>query len=336
MTEKTTTPDPGGTLSLRQIQSGIFGLCVADAVGVPVEFRTRNELKEHPVTGMTGYSTYNQPPGTWSDDSSLTLCLLDSLSGGLDYTDIMKRFYDWYYHGAYTADGTVVDIGRTTMSALSKYAHGVPATDCGAKNPHDNGNGSLMRILPLAFYLYREYGPAVTRSPQAMEIIHTVSSLTHAHPISRMACGIYVAIACLLLDGVPLREAVREGIRQANEYYTRNPEYQTVLPAFQRILTTDIASVPEPEIKSLGYVVATLEAALWSLCTSSSYQETVLKAVNLGSDTDTVAAVAGGLAGIWYGYDAIPEDWRNRLRRHTYILELCETFAGTRPPESQA
>jgi len=151
--------------------SGIMGLCVADALGVPVEFRSREELKENPVTGMRGYGTFNQPMGTWSDDSSLTLCLADSLSRGLDYNDIMQNFANWLFNGEFTPYGESFDVGSGTYRALMRFKRGDDPLSCGGKEECDNGNGSLMRILPLLFYLRKEYGSGFTKNAEAMRII---------------------------------------------------------------------------------------------------------------------------------------------------------------------
>ena len=305
-----------------KILSGIIGLAVADALGVPVEFKTRSYLKRNPVTDMIGYGTYNQPPCTWSDDTSLTLCLLDSLRNGLDYEDIMKKFYSWYRVAEYTPHGNVFDVGTTTNAAISRYARGVPALECGGKRDEDNGNGSLMRILPLSFYLRGKYGDNYTENPEVYQIIHNVSSLTHAHPKSLIACGIYLTIAECLFDAKDLNKAIYTGLTKADEFYHKHP-FSRFLKHFNKLYNLDFDTLSEDFIDSGGYVIPTLEAALWCLLNTDSYEKCVQKAVNLGNDTDTVAAVAGGLAGLFYGYEAIPEKWIKQIHRLDYIKELC-------------
>lgn len=334
------------------IQNGIIGLCVGDALGVPVEFRSRQELKAHPVCDMTGYGTYHLPPGSWSDDSSLTFCLAESLAGCPgplpDYEDIMDRFLSWKETGAYTPYGETFDIGNTTALALERYRQGVPPLLCGGNTERDNGNGSLMRILPVLYYLNSTLGPrfSFTKSPReneaAMEIIHQISALTHAHPRSQMACGVYLFTANVLLVsaehrpahsapnqtasfGRPPIDLISRGILTAKAYYQGNPLFEGEIPFFSRIFEVyTLAGLPEDQIQSSGYVIHTLEAALWCLLTTDTYAECVLKAVNLGSDTDTVSAVAGGLAGLWYGYDQIPAGWRDLLARKNWIQSLCQ------------
>lgn len=293
---------------LNNIISGIIGLCVADALGVPVEFVDRETLKNNPVVEMRSYGTYNQPAGTWSDDTSMTLCLLDSLSNGLDYEDIMKNFLKWFDEGDYTPHGQAFDIGISTRKALLRYSEGTIPIECGGITEYDNGNGSLMRIIPTLFYLQSTYGTQFIETDEAFTIIHNVSALTHAHKRSQLSCGIYISIASMLMGGMKLKTAVELGISKAIEYYGKQAEFSNELQYFERLERKNFDQLLEEQIKSSGYVVDTLEAALWCLLNTNSYKECVLKAVNLGEDTDTVAAVAGGLAGLHYGYESIPTE----------------------------
>lgn len=303
------------------VLSGIMGLTVADALGVPVEFKSRRTLESDPVTSMQAYGTYNQPAGTWSDDTSMTLGLVDSLAKGLNYGDIMKNFSEWLYEAEYTPHGEVFDVGIGTNKALDRFKAGVPALECGGALERDNGNGSLMRILPIYYYLKSIYGNGFLKNEESFEIIHNVSALTHAHKRSQIACGIYISIASELANTTDLDKAVKDGIYLATSYYQKRNEFVEELNKYNRL--EDIADLPIEEIKSSGYVVDTLEAAVWCLLTTKSYQECVLKAVNLGEDTDTVAAVAGGLAGIYYGYESIPDEWLDVVVKREYVEELC-------------
>ena len=173
-----------------------------------------------------------------------------------------------------------------------------------------------MRILPLAFY----------RGEDFLDVIHNVSSLTHAHKRSQIACGVYLTIAEILLEESDLKIAIQSGLEKANEYYGTKKEYAEDLKHYSRLFETDFAELPEKKIKSSGYVVDTLEAALWCLLNTDNYKDCVLKSVNLGEDTDTVAAVAGGLAGMFYGVKAIPKDWLKQLAGRDYIKHLCRLF----------
>ena len=169
------------------VLNGIMGLVVGDALGVPIEFQDRETLRKDPVINMRGYGTYNQPPGTWSDDSSMTLALLDSLTNGLDYKDIMDKFIGWFDKGEYTPYGQMFDIGIATRQALTRYKKGMSALECGGQDEYDNGNGSLMRILPALYYLQAKYGDEFIENDEAFDIVHNISSLTHRHKRSQMA-----------------------------------------------------------------------------------------------------------------------------------------------------
>ncbi len=304
----------------------ILGYVTADALGVPVEFKSRAVLDSNPVTDMLEYGTYKQPKGTWSDDSSMTLCTIESLTGELDYTDLMQRFLLWSENGYMTAWDEMFDIGISTRTALARFDRGIPALQCGGSEFDENGNGSLMRILPLVFYLNRTVGENFAQKPASYEIIHNVSRLTHAHPISLIACGIYCAVANELLCGKPIEEAVKNGINTAKKYYRSKIEYAPHLKLFLRVNPDKLAELDRSQIRSSGYVLHTLEAALWCLLTTDNFKDCLLKAVNLGNDTDTVAAVAGGLAGLCYDISTLPGDWLACIPKREMIKELCEQF----------
>ena len=250
----------------RGLRDAMWGAAVGDALGVPYEFMSRGTFE---CTGMTGHGTHNQPAGTWSDDTAMLLATADSVRvlGHVDVADILARFRAWWREGAYTPDGTVFDIGITTSDALR--------TGRGRSGEWDNGNGSLMRIAPLAF------------CDATDDEVRAVSAITHAHEVSTEACVEFVHL---------LRDVA------ANPLATR------------KRLVTELASVPRHDIRSGGFVRDTLRAAKWCFATTDGYAPCVLEAVNLGDDTDTTACVAGALAGTAYGLDAIPADWRQTLR----------------------
>lgn len=296
---------------MNKIYSGIMGLVVGDALGVPVEFKKRDT---YTVTDITGYGTYNQPPGTWSDDSSLTLATLDSMVklGKIDPGDIMQNFFYWLDDGMFTPYGKVFDVGGGTRRAISRYANGKEPAKCGGKTRMDNGNGALMRILPVA--MLPEY-------PEKEKELLSVTHLTHAHFISDCACLVYAAIVENLMNGTAKEEAFFNGIQRFQIYI----ENSSMLNDF--VLLPYIQGFQRKEIKSSGYVVDTLFAALWCFLKTDSYRDCVLEAVNLGEDTDTVAAVAGGLAGIYYGCSGesgVPDEWIAQIPRRNWIKALCD------------
>ena len=309
---------------LDKMRGGLLGLAVGDALGVPAEFCERNTLKKHPIADMIGWGTHSQPPGTWSDDTGMTLAALDSLAGGFDPEDMMRRFRDWR-DGAYWPYGEVFDVGIATDQAISRFRGGVPALLCGGKGERDNGNGSLMRMLPVAYYLYLRQGTPVFRGGSA-QIVQQASALTHAHPRAMIACMIYTGVVCALLAGRSIRSATQEGVLDAVSacIYT---ELEPEIGHYSMLADVDaFCALPSDAIPSSGYVVHTLQAALYCLNNANSYRECVLAAVNLGDDTDTTAAVAGSLAGIAWGERAIPAARRMLLPRRGDMEELLQTF----------
>ncbi len=305
-------------MSLDNIKAVLIGHAVGDALGVPVEFCERNELKEKPVTDMLGYGSYPVPAGAWSDDTSMAIAALDSLSSGVvDYEEIMDNFVKWCSYDEYTPTGKTFDVGGICRAAIENYLKkdGLPAIKSGLDDEYSNGNGSLMRIHPFALMAYYHEDTCLNWE----EIIENASALTHAHNRSKLACKIYTLVLFALLDD-PNKEAVHNALNRAKKAYEKHLEVQH----YTRLFSHDFMSTPEDGIKSSGYVVDTLEGAIWCLLTTDNYKDCVLKAVNLGEDTDTVAAVAGGLAGALYGYRAIPQEWRNTLIKHEYIETMCE------------
>lgn len=248
-----------GFQHLDRLPAAAYGFAVGDALGVPYEFRDRDTFR---CDRMTGYGTHDQPPGTWSDDTGMMLATLDSLAAHdeqVDVDDMRRRYVDWLRDGAYAIDEHVFDVGGTVRQALRDGR--------GLDGKWDCGNGSLMRVLPLAF------------THATDDEIRVVSAVTHAHPRCTDACVGYVRLCRRLLDG---------------ETFAYD--------------APDRDSVP-----STGYVSDTMQAVLWAVADGCDYPSIVLNAVNLGGDTDTIGALAGGVAGIMYGMDAIPVEWLGRL-----------------------
>lgn len=304
-----------------KIRDVILAHAVGDALGVPVEFCERETLDASPVTDMMGFGTYPYPAGYWSDDTSMSLAALDSLCGGtVSWDGIMKNFGAWLQKDKYTPSGETFDAGRTCVHAIVRYFKDhCPATEAGGIGELSNGNGSLMRIHPFVLYAYVK---GLSRD-EWIPLIHDASSLTHRHERAKLACGIYAFVLMNLLED-PSRTSVENGLRQAREYYGDAAE----LSHYERIFSPSFGQTARDDIKSSGYVVDTLEAALWCLLTTERYRDCVLTAVNLGGDTDTVAAVAGGLAGALYGGSDIPREWLATLMRRDYITDLCDRAAS--------
>ncbi|MDY6397121.1 MAG: ADP-ribosylglycohydrolase family protein [Treponema sp.] len=310
----------------------IFGVATGDAMGFPVQFFKREQAKTANVTKMLGHWTGNYPAGTWSDDTSLTVALADSLceTEGIDYDDIMRRFLLWLEGGSYTPKGKTFDIGQTCFNAIERFKKGVPPLDCGSQKERECGNGSLMRISPLVFYIQKKFGERAFENPQVFELIHNVSRLTHAHPIALLGCDIFVAMLFSLLNGTEKEKALLFAYEKALSFVEQNPEYKDAFSKYDRLLAPDFCSLLEEKIASSGYVVDTLEAAVWCFLTTDSYRECILKVVNLGGDTDTIGAVAGAMAGIYYADSSekgIPEEWKEALQNKELLMSVVKKLA---------
>lgn len=303
---------------MSKIKDGIFGHAIGDAMGVPVEFCIREKLLAHPVTKMIGYGSHDVPAGTWSDDTSMEIATMDSMinqGGKINCENIMMNFYYWLKDAKYTPYGEVFDAGRTCIKSIINFSKGYDILECGQKDEYSNGNGSLMRILPIAYYCYYNK----LKEEEIFEVVKNVSSLTHAHEISVLGCYIYVNYIIKLLEGKDKFESYN--LIKLIDYSMFTEES---LEVYKRVLKEDIEKYSIDEIKSSGYVVDTLEASFWILLNASSFKEAIIGAINLGNDTDTIAAITGSMAGILYGYNSIPQEWLDKLAKRDYIEDLCD------------
>lgn len=308
------------SFKFENIKSCFLGFATADALGVPVEFRDRSFFKDHPVKDMLGYGTWNQPPGTWSDDSSLAFCLAESLVGGYDPQDIGKKFVAWYTEGYWGAHHKLFDIGATTRASLARVRDGEDPRFAGDVDEDSNGNGSLMRIAPASIYFCHEPDTIL------FERIKEVSSITHGHFRSVFSCFIFSKYLIELFKGADKFLALKEVGLSVSRFAKENEFNPDEIKLFDRILSGELRHAKIDSIHSSGYVLHTLEAALWCFLTTGSYEEAVLKAVNLGGDTDTTGCVTGALAGMYYGESAIPLFWLVKLAREKDIIKLSDDF----------
>lgn len=286
---------------------GVMGVVIGDALGSPVQFRRRGELI---VDRMIPCAHFNTPAGSWTDDSSLTLATLDSIQkcGKIDLKDIADKFAEWRYRGKYTPFGYAYDIGRTCDIAIREYnAFGILPS--GQQDESSNGNGSLMRILPACI------------AAERVEDVEDVSAITHAHRRSQIGCGLYYFIVNEIVSSdVDLKDCLYNGLKHGFDHYQNDSQ----IHYYDRLRDLDaFADLSESNIRSTGYVVHTLEAAIWSLLNTDSFRDALLLAVNLGDDADSVGAVCGGLVGLYYGYDAIPIEWLDAIQKREWIESLC-------------
>lgn len=305
-----------------KIKSVLFGVAVGDALGVPFEFKSRAVIRMNPATDFVGYGAYNLPPGTWSDDSSLTFCLAEALTIGFDLNAIGQNFVKWYFDNYWTPRGDVFDIGIATRQAINRLAKGERPDLAGSTDVSSNGNGSLMRVLPLVFYLLDK--PINER----FEITRQVSSITHGHIRSIIACFYYLEFARLIIKKGNNKFDIYKYLQTEITHYLKSVSIDLrEIEVFDSLLNQNIYEQGEDSISGSGYVLHTLEASVWCLLTTDNYKDAVLKAINLGEDTDTTGAVTGGLAGLLYGFDNIPQNWVKQIARTDEIKDLSERLA---------
>jgi len=309
--------DPVQSSLEEQVRGAILGAAVGDALGVPVEFAGRLARDVDPVTDMREFGTHHQPAGTWSDDTSMILATMEGLgkAGSFSPGAAMAEFSLWLKEAKHTPHGKVFDIGNATREAILRFGAGADPLQCGGTSDWSNGNGSLMRILPVAL--------AYANDAELVEKASQMSALTHAHERSRMSCAFYCLIVSELLHGEGLTKATSFAWNVMDHRWGFTPDERTY---FDRWQPEQLFARGEDEVGSSGHVIDTLEAALWVNARHDNYRDTVLHAVNLGDDTDTTGCVAGGLAGLIYGLEDIPEEWREVLAKREEIADIAKRY----------
>jgi ADP-ribosylglycohydrolase len=290
-----------------RLKGGLYGLLIGDALGVPYEFHSADQIPPYDKIEMIPPQGFRRTytgvaPGTWSDDGAQALCLLDSLMtcGSFQLKDFSDRLLSWYQEGLWAVDGKVFDIGIQTSMALDAYRRGKTPEECGMIRPDGKGNGALMRVLPLALW------HTGTEHELVLDA-HAQCVITHGNPCNQVCCALYCLVARFLLKGAAVQPAVEKAVFVLREIYEEMPVYAQELEWSVR--------PQEPWIgQGSGYVVDCLRSALMILLRAESYEEAVKQAVQLGGDTDTTACVTGGLAGVLFGFDAIPKRWYEALR----------------------
>ena len=304
---------------IQKISGAVWGLLIGDALGVPYEFHKASEIpgyKDIDFEPPAGFSRSHSkvPSGTWSDDGAHALCLLESLvsCNELNLHDLMEKLQGWYDSGHMAVDNVVFDVGVQTATALRTFSGGVNAECCGPADVTDNGNGALMRVLPLALW---HAGSDEELVADAMR----QSLVTHGHVRSQVCCALYSLWARYLLENHA--DPWNKSVQILRELYCHGSDEEEALEYY-------IRPDDEPYGEGSGYVVDSLRSARLVLEAGSSYQDVVKKAIQLGNDTDTTACIAGGLAGIRYGVSGIPEQWREQLRGKELFQPLLDRLVS--------
>ena len=311
-------------------KAALFGAATGDALGVPVEFLPRNEVRAINPKDMLGCDTPRTfasrwgsiiPAGAWSDDTSMAVAAMASIAnnnGDIYFRDVMEQFCQWWENSEYSSLEFPFGLGGVVSEALRNYRNGTPARNCGPTGFHDNGNGALMRIFPFSLYcIFKGLDADAT-----VELINTASGITHGHGISKMGCVIFTVFMRALMTQ-PLKSAWKVA---RNFDYAKYYDMET-LAAYTQLLSPNFPNSDDSGIGETGYVVDCLKAAVWSLHRSHNYKGAILTAVGLGYDTDTNAAVTGALAGVYYGYDSIPTRWLAKLRKKDMLEHYAKDFA---------
>ncbi|MDK8191829.1 ADP-ribosylglycohydrolase family protein [Paenibacillus sp. UMB7766-LJ446] len=295
-----------------RFQGCFIGLAAGDALGTTVEFSSPGTFE--PVTDIVGGGVFDLAPGQWTDDTSMALCLAESLvrKESFDPADQMRRYTNWYQVGYMSSTGTCFDIGGATRNALERFAATGEAYS-GSTDPMTAGNGSIMRLAPVAMAYANE-------PDQAVRYARLSSKTTHAAVESMEACEVLTAI---LVAG--LRGADKDVMLQPQTCRQWRDE-KSFSPAIEEVVQGSYRHKAPPEIQGSGYVVRSLEAALWAFHQSSTFEEGALLAVNLGDDADTTGAVYGQIAGAYYGLSGIPAHWQEKLAMRDTLIQLTEAL----------
>jgi ADP-ribosyl-[dinitrogen reductase] hydrolase len=294
----------------------LLGLAIGDALGTTLEFKPPGSFT--PITDMIGGGPFNIAPGQWTDDTSMALCLAESLieCQGFNPKDQMERYVRWWKEGHLSSTGECFDIGNTTRTALSAFLRtGNPFS--GPTDSNSAGNGSLMRLAPVPLFYAGSPTEAIEKSGES-------SKTTHGAPTAVDACRYFGALIVGALNGEDKETILAD-------YYCPDPGYwqeKPLIPEIAEIATGSFKQKNPPKIRGTGYVVQSLEAALWAFFHSNTFEEGCLMAVNLGDDADTTGAIYGQIAGVYYGEDLIPIFWRDKISMVKLIRLMAEKLYG--------
>jgi ADP-ribosylglycohydrolase len=297
---------------IERYRGSLLGLAAGDALGTTLEFHRPGSFE--PVEDMVGGGPFRLRAGEWTDDTSMALCLAESLveCRGFDPLDQLRRYVRWHREGHMSSTGRCFDIGMTVASALRRFEEsGEPY--CGSTDPYSAGNGSIMRLAPVPLFFAEDPHEAISRAGESSRTTHGASEAVDA-------CRYLAALIVGALRGVSKEELLGDPFAPVPGCWDENP----LVPRIAEIAAGSFRRREPPEIRGTGYVVHSLEAALWAFDRSSTFREGALLAVNLGDDADTTGAVFGQLAGAYYGEQGIPHDWRERLALGGLIATLAE------------
>ncbi|MQS76183.1 ADP-ribosylglycohydrolase family protein [Companilactobacillus halodurans] len=312
-----------------QIENILYAGIVGDALGVPVEFKKRDSYY---LDDMTDSGTWEQPKGSWSDDTSFSLPLMENLTEGGNYDQLMKKFDNYMFHNQYTPDDQTFGIGNTCTKAIRNWSvNHYSALKSGDTSVYANGNGALMRLAPLAIHLMDE--PDLQKR---LKLTKNYTSLTHRHPRAIVGSYIYLEILHALLNGQPFRRVLETLPDKLTKALQNQPDELAELPNYEAMFKSDFDTTLRQNIKSTGYVVDTLLTCTWCVLNSTSIDSAVILAVNLGDDTDTVASITATLASCEMLSDHISDEWKKQLRNQDLLKSIIEPFAKSEAKQDKS
>jgi ADP-ribosylglycohydrolase len=308
--------------TIDRFRGSLLGLAAGDALGTTLEFRPPGSFT--PIDDIVGGGPFGLRPGEWTDDTSMALCLAESLveQRGFDPVDQLGRYVRWYREGYLSSRGRCFDVGATVASALRRFEE-TGAPYCGSTDPYSAGNGSIMRLAPVPLFFAGDPRAAVARAAES-------SRTTHGAPEAVDGCRYLAALIVGALGGAAKADLLSDHFAPLPGLWDDGP----LSPRIAEIAAGSFRRREPPEIRGTGYVVRSLEAALWAFERGSSFCEGALLAVNLGDDADTTGAVFGQLAGAFYGESGIPDAWRQRLAMGDTITALAERLHAAAFPRS--
>jgi ADP-ribosyl-[dinitrogen reductase] hydrolase len=304
-------------------RGAMIGLAACDALGTTLEFKPPGTFT--PVTDITGDGPFGMKPGQWTDDTSMALCLAESLveKHVFDPVDQLERYVRWYRQGYMSCTGSCFDIGGTTRTSLHAFER-TRQPFCGSTDPHAAGNGSIMRLAPVPLFFAGNPEEAIARSGDS-------SRTTHGATVCVDACRYMGGLIVGAVNGVGKDELLSELYCPVPGYWQAHP----LCPEIEAIARGSFKHKQPPAIKGSGYVVNSLEAAIWAFAKGHDFKEGALLAVNLGDDADTTGAVYGQIAGAYYGYVDIPQTWRGIVTQSDIILRLADAITQTKGTDTR-
>lgn len=298
-------------------RGALLGLAAGDALGTTLEFKPPGTFT--PISEIVGGGPFNLKPGQWTDDTSMALCLADSLmrKGEFDPADQMRRYVNWWRHGYMSSIGRCFDIGNATSAALARFERtGDPFS--GSTDPYSAGNGSIMRLAPVPVFYHDDLEKCVRYAAES-------SRTTHAATACLDACRYFGALIWLAINGADKATLLAPYSGEAR-LFSNMP----LVPEIDAIAHGSFKTKNPPHIRGTGYVVESLEAALWAFDRSDNFAEGARLAVNLGDDADTTGAVYGQIGGAFYGVDGIPQRWRDMLTMRDEMVNMVDALIGSR------